>query len=137
MDAEVFFTEGPVVPPPRTRELHRQNEVGAIIEFHGIVRATEGDAQLDGLFYEAYEPMARREFDHIIADIAARLSTRAVCIVHSTGFVPVGAASLYVRVEAKHRGAALAFCGELIDRMKRDVPIWKTARRRAASPLAQ
>lgn len=137
MDAEVFFTTGPVAPPPRTRELRRQNEVGAVVEFHGVVRETEGDAQLDGLFYETYEPMARREFDRIIADLNARLSVQSVCIVHSTGFVPAGAASLYVRVEAKHRGAALVFCGELIDGMKRDVPIWKTARRRAASPLAQ
>jgi molybdopterin synthase catalytic subunit len=40
----------------------------------------------------------------------------------------VGEASLFVRVQSKHRGPALAFCGALIDRMKEDVPIWKTAR---------
>lgn len=126
MDAEVHFTNGPVIPPPRTRELR---ETGAVVEFHGVVRATEGDTALAGLFYEAYEPMARREFDRILSDLAARHFPQAVCIVHSTGFVAAGQASLYVRVEAKHRGAALAFCGELIDRMKQDVPIWKTARR--------
>jgi molybdopterin synthase catalytic subunit len=128
MDAEVNFTDGPVIPPPRN---HAYRETGAVVEFHGVVRATEGDAQLDGLFYEAYEPMARREFDRILAELGTRHSPQAVCIVHSTGFVAVGKASLYVRVEAKHRGSALAFCGELIDRMKQDVPIWKIARRRA------
>ena len=125
MDAEVIFTDGAITPLPRTRALR---ETGAVVEFHGVVRATEGDAQLAGLFYEAYEPMARREFDRIIAELAARNSPQAVCIVHRLGFVPVGEASLYVRIESKHRGAALAFCGELIDRMKQDVPIWKTAR---------
>lgn len=126
MEAEVHFTEGPVIPPPRNRALR---ETGAVVEFHGVVRVTEGDARIGGLFYEAYEPMARREFDRILSELGKRHLPQAVCIVHSTGFVGVGKASLYVRVEAKHRGAALAFCGELIDRMKEDVPIWKTARR--------
>jgi molybdopterin synthase catalytic subunit len=112
-------------------------ETGAVVEFHGIVRATEGDAQIDGLFYEAYEPMARREFDRIIAELAARHSPQAVRIIHRLGFVAVGEASLYVRVEGRHRGEALAFCGELIDRMKQDVPIWKTAKRRVAGSQSE
>ena len=126
METEIIFTEGPIVPPPQARALR---ETGAVVEFHGVVRATEGDAQLTGLFYEAYEPMARREFARIIAELGALHSPQAACIVHRIGFVPVGEPSLYVRVEAKHRGAALAFCGALIDRMKQDVPIWKIARR--------
>lgn len=77
--------------------------------------------------------MARREFGRILAELDARHSPQAVRIVHRLGFVAVGEASLYVRVEAKHRGAALAFCGALIDRMKQDVPIWKIARRSPAA----
>ena len=134
MDTEVIFTDGPITPPQRTRALR---ETGAVVEFHGVVRATEGDAQLDGLFYEAYEPMARREFDRIIAQLAVRHSPQGVCIVHRLGFAPVGEASLYVRVESKHRGAALAFCGELIDRMKQDVPIWKIAQQGPARSQAK
>ncbi|MEO6741618.1 MAG: molybdenum cofactor biosynthesis protein MoaE [Chthoniobacteraceae bacterium] len=130
MDTEVIFTDGSITPPHRKRALR---ETGAVVEFHGVVRATEGDAQLDGLFYEAYEPMARKEFDRIFADLAARHPAQTVCVVHRLGFVPVGDASLYVRVEARHRGAALAFCGELIDRMKQDVPIWKIARQRTSA----
>ncbi|MEI7820111.1 MAG: molybdenum cofactor biosynthesis protein MoaE [Verrucomicrobiota bacterium] len=130
METEIIFTDGPIVPPPQTRALR---ETGAVVEFHGVVRATEGDAQLAGLFYETYEPMARREFGRILAELDARHSPQAACIVHRLGFVAVGEASLYVRVEAKHRGAALAFCGALIDRMKQDVPIWKIARRSPAA----
>ena len=128
METEIIFTDGPIVPPPQTRALR---ETGAVVEFYGVVRATEGDAQLAGLSYEAYEPMARREFARILAELDVLHSPQAVCIVHRLGFVAVGEASLYVRVEAKHRGAALAFCGALIDRMKQDVPIWKIARQRA------
>jgi len=128
METEVIFTDGPIIPPPQARALR---ETGAVVEFHGVVRATEGDAQLAGLSYEAYEPMARREFARIFADIGAQHSPQAVCVIHRLGFVPVGEASLYVRVEAKHRGAAITFCGTLIDRMKQDVPIWKIARQHA------
>ena len=128
MDTEVFFTDGSITPPLCVRA---RRETGAVVEFHGVVRATEGDVPLDGLFYEAYEPMARREFDRICSELTGRHSPQAVCIIHRIGLVAVGEASLYVRVEAQHRGAALAFCGELIDRMKQDVPIWKTPRYRA------
>lgn len=134
MDIEVLFTEGTLTPPTRGRAMR---ETGAVVEFHGVVRATEGAEPIGGLFYEAYEPMARREFDRIISQLAATHSPQSVCIVHRLGFVPVGEASLYVRVEARHRGAALAFCGEVIDRMKQDVPIWKTARARTAGSQSE
>jgi molybdopterin synthase catalytic subunit len=39
--------------------------------------------------------------------------------------VPVGEASIVVRIEAKHRAEAFGMLGEFMDRLKRDVPIWK------------
>jgi len=122
MDCEFIFTDAPIVisgtvPPAR--------EVGAVVEFSGIVREQEGDARITGLSYETYEPMARREFGRICVELSALHSVYRVLLIHRLGNVPVGEASLYVRVEAAHRGPALAFCGALIDRMKQDVPIWK------------
>ena len=134
MESEVIFVAGPISVPEKKNASH---EVGAVVEFHGIVREIEGDETIAGLSYEAYEPMARREFDRIIAGLSARTPIHAVLVIHRLEDVPVGEASLFVRVAAKHRGQALAFCGALIDRMKEDVPIWKTPMRRAASPLAQ
>jgi len=123
MDCEVLFTSEPIRVPERARG---SREIGAVVEFHGIVRELEGEGKIAGLSYEAYEPMARREFDRIIAEVSDRHPIQAVLVIHRLGDVPVGEASLLVRVEAKHRGQALAFCGTLIDRMKEDVPIWKT-----------
>jgi molybdopterin synthase catalytic subunit len=97
------------------------------VEFHGIVRESEKERKLTGLNYEAYEPMARREFDAIFTDLSRRHPVESVTVIHRLGWVPVGEASLYVCVCGKHRGPALAFCGALIDRMKMDVPIWKIA----------
>ena len=128
MESEVIFVTGPISVPGKSRA---SREVGALVEFHGIVREIEGDGKIAGLSYEAYEPMARREFDRIIPELSARHPIQAVLVVHRLGDVPVGEASLFVRVEAKHRGQALAFCGALIDRMKEDVPIWKSPMRSA------
>ena len=126
MDCEVIFVSGPISAPEKSPA---SREVGAVVEFHGIVREIEGEGKIAGLSYEAYEPMARREFDRIIAELSGRHPIQAVLVIHRLGDVPVGEASLLVRVEAKHRGQALTFCGALIDRMKEDVPIWKTPMR--------
>ena len=124
MRVEIVFTTEPIAVPP----LHPGSlEVGACVEFQGIVRETEGGQALAGLHYEAYEAMARRRLAEHCAELAAAHPCVAVVFIHRLGWVPVGEASLFVRVLAKHRGAALGYCGELIDRMKADVPIWKAA----------
>jgi molybdopterin synthase catalytic subunit len=41
----------------------------------------------------------------------------------------VGEASLYIRVHASHREPAFRLSMDLIDLLKRDVPIWKSAGR--------
>ena len=121
---EVIFTNAPIAAPNRSLT---SREIGASVEFWGIVREKEGERSLKGLQYEAYESMARKEFDRIAADLSAKFSIETALVIHRLGFVPVGEASLYVQVNSKHRGAALGFCGELIDRMKEDVPIWKVS----------
>ncbi len=125
MKTDVQFTTVKIVAPPL---LAASREIGACVEFHGIVREQEGSSALTGLHYEAYEPMARRAFAWIFDELAALYPCADVTVIHRLGWVPVGEASLFVRVQSKHRGPALAFCGELIDRMKEDVPIWKATR---------
>jgi molybdopterin synthase catalytic subunit len=123
MESEIIFTDGPIVIPQPV--LTSRGAVGAVVEFSGIVREQEGDARIAGLSYETYEPMARREFDRICAELSALHPVHRLLLIHRLGDVAAGEPSLYVRVEARNRGPALAFCGELIDRMKEDVPIWK------------
>ena len=118
----VIFVEHAITPPPLTFPTH---EVGATVEFWGVVREQEGARALKGLRYEAYQAMARAEFDRIHAQLSAEHPITYALVIHRLGWVPVGEPSLFVRVLSKHRGPALAFCGALIDRMKEDVPIWK------------
>ncbi len=124
MKTEIVFTHQLIVAPPLRME---SREVGACVEFLGIVRELEKGAALHGLDYEAHESMARKHLERIFAELAATHPVEAVVFVHRLGWVPVGEASMFVRVLSTHRGEALAFCGVAIDRMKQDVPIWKRA----------
>ena len=122
MRTEIVFTHEPIVAPARRVE---SREVGACVEFFGIVREMEKGAALSGLGYEAHESMARKHLERIFAELAEAHPVEEVVFIHRLGWVPVGEASMFVRVLSAHRGEALFFCGAAIDRMKQDVPIWK------------
>ena len=122
MEIDIAFSHGPI---DFARSPLPSHEIGALVEFQGIVRATEGNSAIAALDYEAYEPMARRRLLAHLRELETSHLCAAVIFIHRLGRVPVGEASLLVRVFSKHRGTAFALCGELIDRMKADVPIWK------------
>jgi len=119
---EIHFTAEAIVIPP---EVLPSREIGAAVEFQGIVRELENGDALAGLFYEAYEPMARKVLEKHFGELAEIHPCAAVHFIHRTGWVPVGEASLFIRVLSSHRKEALAFMGDAIDRLKLDVPIWK------------
>jgi len=100
-------------------------DCGAVVEFSGVVRGEENGAAIGALDYEAYEGMARGEMERILQELAAEFACEAVAVWHRIGRVPVGEVSIVVRVEAKHRAEAFGMLTEFMNRLKRDVPIWK------------
>jgi molybdopterin synthase catalytic subunit len=99
--------------------------IGAVVEFAGVVRGEEDGAAIAALDYEAYEKMAQSEMEKIARDLAGQFPCDSIEVIHRIGRVPVGEASIVVRIEAKHRAEAFGMLGEFMDRLKRDVPIWK------------
>ena len=122
MDVKIEFTTAPIVIPAGQRTIR---ETGADLEFRGIVRETEQGSPIAGLTYEAHVPMADRQLRRIIEELRITSPCQSLCFIHRLGWVPVGEASLYIRVRASHRAPAFHFCMALIDRLKQDVPIWK------------
>jgi molybdopterin synthase catalytic subunit/molybdopterin converting factor small subunit len=98
---------------------------GALASFVGTVRDRTGDRAVIRLEYEAYEEMAVEELRRIASAAAERHALIAVDIVHRTGVVPVGGASVAIVCSAPHRRAALSACAEIIEELKVSVPIWK------------
>ena len=111
---------------PNRTEAETQSEVGALVEFTGIVRSMEEGRTILALRYEAYQPMAENQIRLILNELHAIHPCRRVVVRHRTGVVPVGQAAIYVGVEATHRAAAFALASGFMDRLKKDVPIWKT-----------
>lgn len=102
---------------------------GAWLDFYGIVRDAEADgSRVEAIDYEAHVAMAEHQIHRILDRMAVKYPLSAVVLVHRTGIVPVGEPSLLVRILSPHRGEALEACAELIDDLKRDVPIWKHPR---------
>jgi molybdopterin synthase catalytic subunit len=124
MKTHIEFTRSPIVP--RTRN-SASLEIGSCLEFSGIVRELEGDKKIAGLFYEAYEPMAKTELQKIFAELAVKHPCEEIYFIHRLEFIPIGEASLFIRILSRHRQAGLILMGELIDRLKADVPIWKVS----------
>ena len=99
--------------------------MGAAVYFAGVVRGSEEGAAITAIDYEAFGPMAERQFHLLFDEMEKRWPVESVRLVHRLGVVRINEPSLWVEVIAPHRGEAFAAGQWLIDEMKRVVPIWK------------
>ena len=116
--------EGPI------DELALEDEVrtdadGAVIVFRGVARRQSRGREVVHLEYEAYPEMAEKVMAEIGDEIRTRFPVSGVAIVHRTGVLAIGQASVVIAVSAPHRGEAFAASQYAIDRLKQIVPIWK------------
>ena len=125
MSVHVRLTQGPLADATQTRVV---NGSGAKIVFDGIVRPMEDEAEIVGLDYEAYRPMAEEQLERIGIQLLEKHGLLAMDIEHSVGFVPNYACSFRLIVDSKHRKEGLRAMDEFIDLLKQDVPLWKRAR---------
>lgn len=100
-------------------------DCGAVNIFTGITRNHEKGKQVQTLYYDCYEKMALAELYKIAALKCRQYQAGKVVVFHRTGEVPIGSCSLVVAVSAPHRKEALDATRDIIDTLKREVPIWK------------
>lgn len=98
--------------------------VGGVGLFVGVVRERDDGQQVQSLDYTAH-PSAAETLRACAQEVAARHEVVAVAVEHRTGHLEVGDLAVVVAVGAVHRGPALAAARDLIDTLKRRVPIWK------------
>ena len=115
---------------------------GAIVGFLGRTRSSPGtpapgqeaeaarhaERSVESLEYEAHEPMALGVLEQIADEVAARFGVERIAIVHRTGEVPLGEASVAVVAVSPHRDAAFEAARYAIDETKARAPIWKAER---------
>jgi len=118
------------------------DEDGAVVGFVGRTRVSPGTPapgqeaeaarhvgrSVESLAYEAHDTMAIRVLTTIADEIAERFGVVRLAIVHRTGDVPLGEASIVVVAVAPHRDAAFRAARYAIDETKARAPIWKAER---------
>ncbi len=99
---------------------------GAITVFAGVVRGETGALTTDYLEYETYPEMAEAVFAQIADEVRQRWpDISSLAIVHRTGRMNVGEASVVIAIAAAHRADTFDACHYAIDRLKAIAPIWK------------
>lgn len=98
---------------------------GASVLFVGTVREINEGRAVEGIEYTAYESMAARELEAIVAEAAVRFETDHIVVEHRVGALAVGDASVVIAVAHPHRAQAYDASRYVIEELKRRVPIWK------------
>lgn len=125
MQRQLIITPDPIDEAALIAGRKLSHGMGAVIDFLGVVRGTEGETSIQAIEYEAFQKMAEHQFNLLFDEMEKRWPIGSVRLVHRLGVVPVNEPSLWVEIIAPHRGEAFAACQWLIDEMKRVVPIWK------------
>jgi molybdopterin synthase catalytic subunit/molybdopterin converting factor small subunit len=102
---------------------------GAVASFIGRVRDHSDGVAVRRIDYEAYAEMAEAEMRRIGDELFARGGISTITIVHRTGALLVGDASVLVVVTAPHRDMAFPACQEALELIKMTVPVWKREHR--------
>ena len=98
---------------------------GGYAAFEGWVRDHNEGQRVRRLEYEAFEPLAIKEGERIIAEAIARFGVEHAACVHRIGALAIGEKAVWVGVTARHRDEAFRACRYIIDEVKHRVPIWK------------
>jgi molybdopterin synthase catalytic subunit len=106
------------------RRLQRPED-GAVIVFEGVVRNNTKGRPTLYLEYECYEEMAIGRMAQIGREIAGQFAIGRIGMVHRLGRLQIGEASVAIVATAPHRKPAFEAALEGINRLKREVPIWK------------
>lgn len=123
-----WFREGSIPAEVIADSISRHSaisEIGAHSIFLGQVRAdlVEGK-RVAGITYSAYTEMAGEIVASIREEIINRYLLSCAHVLHSIGNVPVGEISLFVFTSAPHRESAIRACEELVERIKKEVPVF-------------
>jgi molybdopterin synthase catalytic subunit len=118
------FTQAAIDTEAARRELQDLG-AGGYVSFEGWVRDHNEGQQVTRLEYEAFQELAVKEGDRIVADALRRFAVKHALCIHRVGSLQLGEMAVWVAVSSAHRGEAFDACRFIIDEVKHRVPIWK------------
>jgi molybdopterin converting factor subunit 1 len=124
-DDHVFALTRSVIDGSKLAHEIQRPEDGAVVIFEGVVRNNTNGRETEHLEYEGYEGMALDRMKRIGREIVEQFAIGRIGIIHRLGSLQVGEASVVIAATAPHRKPAFEAALEAINRLKREVPIWK------------
>jgi len=103
----------------------RDSAAGGYTSFEGWVRNHNEGQQVTRLEYEAFESLAIKEAECIIAEAIMKFGVLRAACVHRVGSLEIGDIAVWVGVSSAHRDEAFKACRYIIDEVKHRLPIWK------------
>lgn len=98
---------------------------GGYVSFEGWVRDHNEGQEVVRLEYEAFQELAVKEGERIVAEALRRFPVKHALCVHRVGALDLRDMAVWVGVSSVHRGEAFDACRYIIDEVKHRVPIWK------------
>jgi len=128
MDPRIVVAEVSADPvdPAVLLELVARPVAGASALFVGTVRDHDPQAagEVVGLDYSCH-PSAPERIGEIVAAALGSAQDVRVAAVHRIGRLAVGEVAFVVAVSSAHRALAFELCERVVERVKRELPIWK------------
>jgi len=118
------FTQSAIDTESARRELQTPG-AGGYVSFEGWVRDLNEGQEVTGLQYEAFQELAMKEGDRIVAEALRRFPVKHALCIHRVGSLSLRDMAVWVGVSSVHRGEAFDACRFIIDEVKHRVPIWK------------
>ncbi len=123
-----IFIQGPISPPFIANSIQKHStktDIGAHSIFLGQVRNDIIDGKkVAAIEYSSYEEMALEQMHNIRETIFEKYPLTCMHIYHSLGTVNTGEISLFVFTSSRHRKAAIDACHEVVERIKKELPVW-------------
>ena len=98
---------------------------GGYVSFEGWVRDHNEGQQVTRLDYEAFQELAIKEGERIMAEALKRFPLKHALCIHRIGTLGLGDMAVWVGVSSAHRAEAFDACRFIIDAVKHRLPIWK------------
>ncbi|HVG15015.1 MAG TPA: molybdenum cofactor biosynthesis protein MoaE [Chitinophagaceae bacterium] len=123
-----IFTNGPISPTFIGESIaHHSTKtgIGGHSIFLGQVRSDViNEKTVAAIEYTTYEELALEKMHEIREAVFDKYQLTCMHIYHSLGKVVAGEICLFVFTSAPHRKTAIDACGEVVERIKAELPVW-------------
>ena len=121
----MFELTGQPIDSTALRARLARPDAGACVVFEGWVRNHHAGKPVSRLEYEAFDELARFEGEAITSEAEQEHPGCTVLCVHRTGSLGIGELAVWIGVVSPHRHAAFLACRQVIEEIKRRLPVWK------------